>query len=244
MTALGMASGWRNSSFSFTRSSVTPAMALNSPAESVVGIETCGIAGPAGGSRSASISSGVRMPLARHIRTAFAPSVSEPPPKVTMRSASTAQAASVASITSRRGVCGLMRSNWPATLLPSARRSFSISPVSRPSVPLTIRKMRSAPSRSASSAAACSSGAPKLTASIRPNATRPDFIESSPCSRRLEDRPEPSIWRPVPPSIMRWPPTGSQTARLTTGLPLRDTTRSDGAGRRELHERRGLRSGF
>jgi hypothetical protein len=36
-TALGMISGWRSSSFTFVRSSVTPAIALNSPPESVVG---------------------------------------------------------------------------------------------------------------------------------------------------------------------------------------------------------------
>jgi hypothetical protein len=49
--------------------------------------------------RSLSIASGERMSLARHICTAFAPSVIEPPPIVTMRSACAARAASVASMT-------------------------------------------------------------------------------------------------------------------------------------------------
>ena len=40
MTACGMVSGWRNSSFTLVASLVTPAMPENSPADSVVGIET------------------------------------------------------------------------------------------------------------------------------------------------------------------------------------------------------------
>ena len=37
ITADGTIEGWRNNSFTRVRSSVTPAMALNSPPESVVG---------------------------------------------------------------------------------------------------------------------------------------------------------------------------------------------------------------
>ena len=40
ITACGMVSGWRNISFTLVASLVTPAMPENSPADSVVGIET------------------------------------------------------------------------------------------------------------------------------------------------------------------------------------------------------------
>ena len=87
-------------------------MALNSPPESVVGTLIWRTVGAfiSGGpmlpsapltGRSLSISSAARMSLARHICTALAPSVMEPPPMVTMRSAFAALAASVAAITAR-----------------------------------------------------------------------------------------------------------------------------------------------
>src|SRR5581483_4503499 len=41
ITACGMQAGWRNISFTLVASLVTPAMPENSPADSVVGIETC-----------------------------------------------------------------------------------------------------------------------------------------------------------------------------------------------------------
>ena len=40
-TALGMMRGWRSSSLTFVRSSVTPAKALKSPADKVVGTLIC-----------------------------------------------------------------------------------------------------------------------------------------------------------------------------------------------------------
>jgi hypothetical protein len=47
-------------------------------------------------------------------------------------------------MTQDRGVCGSMASKVPAWRLPSALRMFSISLVSRLSVPLTSRKTREA----------------------------------------------------------------------------------------------------
>jgi hypothetical protein len=87
------------------------------------------------------------MSLARQSCTALAPSVMEPPPTVTMRSASAARACSLAAITAARGVCGGIASNVPTQRWPMARRMFSITSVSRLSVPLTIRNARFAPSR-------------------------------------------------------------------------------------------------
>ena len=89
--------------------------------------------------------SAVRISLARQSCTALAPSVIEPPPIVTMRSALAARACSAAAITAARGVCGGIASKVPTQRGPSARRIFSISSVSRLSVPLTIRKARLAP---------------------------------------------------------------------------------------------------
>ena len=137
-------------------------MAENSPAESVVGTLICRTVGALHGGaapftgRSASSASGVRTSLARQSCTALAPSVTEPPPIVTIRSAPVSRACSAAAITARRGVCGGMLSNTPTQRLPRARRTLSISSVSRLSVPLTIRNTRCA-SR-ASSAIACAAG--------------------------------------------------------------------------------------
>ena len=117
--------------------------------------------GPATG-RSASSASAVRMSLARQSCTALAPSVIEPPPTVTIRSASASRAIAAASMTARRGVCGGIRSNSPAKRLPSARRTLAISSVVRLSVPLTIRNTRSASRRRASSATASAAGRPNV----------------------------------------------------------------------------------
>src|SRR6266446_7539287 len=104
--------------------------------------------GPLTGRRP-SIASALRTSLARHSCTALAPSVVEPPPTVTIRSAPASRAISAASITACRGVCGGMWSNRPANRLLSARRTLAISSVVRFSVPLTIRKdpLSVAPSR-------------------------------------------------------------------------------------------------
>ena len=53
-----------------------------------------------------------------------------------------ARAWSPAAMTAARGVCGGIASKVPAQRAPSARRMFSITSVSRLSVPLTIRKAR------------------------------------------------------------------------------------------------------
>ena len=179
-----MMRGWRSSSFTFVRSSVTPAMALNSPPDKVVGTLICRtVGGFIGGGptvpsapftgRSLSIAPGERISLARHICTALAPSVMEPPPMVTIRSACAALAASVASMTARRGVCGGIRLNVPAHRLPSPRRTLSISSVFRLSELLTIRKTRVAPRRCTWSATASAAALPNTTSSISPKTTRP-----------------------------------------------------------------------
>ena len=153
-------------------------MAENSPADSVVGTVICRIVGALHGGglpstgRSVSIASGVRMSLARQSCTALAPSVIDPPPTVTMRSAPSPRACSAAAMTALRGVCGGMRSNVPTQRLPSARRTFSISSVCWFSVPLTIRSTRCA--SCASSATAWAAGMPNSTCSIWLNTTRPD----------------------------------------------------------------------
>ena len=56
--------------------------------------------------RIASMPSAVRTLLARQSCTALAPSVIEPPPTVTMRSALAARASPAAAMTASRGVCG------------------------------------------------------------------------------------------------------------------------------------------
>ena len=117
--------------------------------------------------------SGWRMSLARQSCTALAPSVIEPPPTVTIRSASAARAWSAAAMTASRGVCGGIASKVPTQRGPSTRRMFSISSVSRFSVPLTIRNARFAPSRSSCSTIASDAGRPNTTSSIAPNTTRP-----------------------------------------------------------------------
>src|SRR6185312_5187887 len=97
MTALGMTSGWRTLSFTLVAMLVTPALAENSPPAIVVGTliwRTLGAViggGAPFAARMASILSTVRILLARQSCTAFAPSVIEPPPTVTMRSASAAR---------------------------------------------------------------------------------------------------------------------------------------------------------
>src|SRR5215475_9562528 len=168
-TALGTMSGWRNSSFTLVRSSVTPEIGENSPADSVVGIEICRTAdGFTGlGARTLSSEAASRMSLPRQSWTALAPSVIEPPPRVTIRSARASRACSAAAITAARGVCGGILSKVPTQWLPSARRTFSISSVSRLSVPLTIRNTRSAPCRFTSSASVAAAGLPNCTSSMR-----------------------------------------------------------------------------
>src|SRR5262249_12410832 len=159
-------------------------MALKSPPDRVVGtlIWRSGAVLIGGGAaapsapltgRNLSMPSGERMSLARHICTALAASVTEPPPMVTRRSAPAALAASAASITAARGVCCAIRSKLPAQRLPSARMTLPVSPVLRLSELLTIRKTRLAASRSTASATASAAGLPKTTSSILEKTTRP-----------------------------------------------------------------------
>ena len=179
ITARGINSGWRNASLTLVFSLVTPAVAENSPPAIVVGTliwRTVGAASCGEVPRPAlilSMSSGLRISLARQSCTALAPSVIEPPPIVTMMSAPAVRACSLAAMTAARGVCGGIASKVPAQRCPSTRRMFSISSVSRFSVPLTIRKARFAPSRSNCSTIASDAGRPNTTSSIAPNTTRP-----------------------------------------------------------------------
>ena len=161
MTACGMVSGWRNSSFTLVASLVTPAMPENSPAESVVGMEIWRtVGGLTSVARIRSIASTVVMSLARQSWTALAPSVIEPPPRVTIRSARASRAWAAAAMIAERGEWAGMLSKVPTHLLPSARRTFSTSSVLRLSVPLTIRKTRAAPCAVTSSAIDCAAGLP------------------------------------------------------------------------------------
>src|SRR6516165_4243332 len=184
-TARGIIPGCRNSSLTRCRSSITPAMALNSPADNVVGTVTCGTegglhgggpttpSGPFTGRYWSSVSV-LRMSFARQSCTAFAPPVTEPPPIVTIRSAPASRAIAAASITARRGVCGGIWLNRPANRLPSARRIFTTSSVVRFNVPLAITNTRSAWYRRASSATTSVAGLPNTTSSISPKTTRPE----------------------------------------------------------------------
>jgi hypothetical protein len=157
----------------------TPAIALNSPPAIVVGTLIWRTTGAfIGGAtpltaRIRSMSSVVRTSLARQSCTALAPSVIEPPPTVTMRSALALRACSVATTTASRGVCGGMASKVPTQRGPSVVRIFSISSVVRLSVPLTIRKARLACRRSSCSATAPAAGRPNTTSSMAPKTTRP-----------------------------------------------------------------------
>ena len=112
--------------------------------------------------------------LARQSCTALAPSVIEPPPTVTMRSAHRRRAPGLAAaMTAARGVCAGIASKMATQRAPSARRIFSISSVSRLSVPLTIRNARTAFRRSICSTIASAAGRPNTTSSMAPNTTRP-----------------------------------------------------------------------
>src|ERR1700721_2524654 len=115
----------------------------------------------------------LRTSLPRQICTALAPSVIEPPPTVTIRSAPTARACSAAAITASRGVCGGIASKVPAQRGPRPSRIFAISSVSRFSVPLTIRNARVVPRRSICAGIAVAAGTPNTTSSMAPNTTRP-----------------------------------------------------------------------
>ena len=179
ITARGINSGWRSASLTLVFSLVTPAVAENSPPAIVVGTliwRTVGAASCGEAPRPAlirSMSSGLRISLARQSCTALAPSVIEPPPIGNNESASAVRACSLAAMTAARGVCGGIASKVPAQRGPSARRMFSITSVSRFSVPLTIRKARCAPSRFNCSTIASDAGRPNTTSSIAPNTTRP-----------------------------------------------------------------------
>ena len=130
IAARGITSGWASRSLTLVRSLVTPAMALNSPPAIVVGTliwRTSGglsFGAPPLPARTRSISSTLRTSLARQICTALAPSVIEPPPTVTMRSAPAARACSEAAITAARGVCAGIASKVPTQRAPSACPDF------------------------------------------------------------------------------------------------------------------------
>ena len=116
----------------------------------------------------------VRMSLARQSCTALAPSVIEPPPTVTIRSAFAARAASLAAITASRGVCGGIASNRPAQRGPSACADLPDLvglPVQRARDHQERARWRQAgPSARRSLRAA---GWPNTTSSIAPKTTRP-----------------------------------------------------------------------
>ena len=137
-------------------------MPENSPADSVVGMEICRTVGAFTSAvpRILSMSSTVRTSLDRQSWTALAPSVIEPPPRVTITSARASRAWLAAATMAERGEWAGILSKMPTHLLPSARRTFSTSSVSRLRVPLTIRKTRSAPWAATSSATDGAAGWP------------------------------------------------------------------------------------
>jgi hypothetical protein len=155
---------------------VQPAKLVNSPAESVVGIDTVRIPASVFGrrvtpsgpvtARSPSSARASAIPLARHIPTILAASVTEPPPSVTSRSAPAARAAFAAATTSMRGVCAPIRVHVPARWFPNAACARATKSVSRDSVPPAIRNTRPAPSRARSSASAPSKSRPNSTRSM------------------------------------------------------------------------------
>ena len=124
MVARGMVRACRSICFTCVRSSVTPAIWLNSPPAIVVGTLICRTAGGlSGGSspprtRMPSMPSMVETSLARQSCTALAPSVIEPPPTVTMRSALASRAWLAAAITAARGVCAGILSKMPTQRAP------------------------------------------------------------------------------------------------------------------------------
>jgi hypothetical protein len=162
IAARGIVSGCASFSLTLVVSLVTPANALNSPPEIVVGTLICRTVGAIGAVtlRTRSMSAVLVMSLARQICTALAPSVIEPPPTVTMMSAWTARACPAAAMTALRGVCAGIASNTPAQRLPSASLIFAISSVVRFSVPDTISSARCAPIRSNCSVTAAAAGWP------------------------------------------------------------------------------------
>ena len=186
MVARGISKGWRSASLTLVRSLVTPAMEVNSPPAIVVGALiwrtvggfNAGAVPPT--ARSLSMPSTSLTSLARQSCTALAPSVIEPPPTVTMRSALAARAWLVAAITAARGVCAGIASKIATQRDPSALRIFLITSVSRLSVPLTIRNALLAPIRSICSTITSDAGRPKTTSSMAPNTTRPLCTLSSP----------------------------------------------------------------
>src|SRR5215471_6026300 len=120
MTADGITIGWRNNSFTLVVSLVTPAIPENSPADKVVGTliwRTVGGRNDAS-PRHASSPSEVVIWFARQSCTAFAPSVIDPPPTVTIKSAFASHALFAAATTAERGVCAGIRSKAEAQRLP------------------------------------------------------------------------------------------------------------------------------
>ena len=179
IAARGINNGWRSISLTLVRSFVTPAMEENSPPAIVVGALIWRTVGGASGGDTPptalilSIPSTSETSLARQSCTALAPSVIEPPPIVTMRSAFAARAWLAAATTAARGVCGGIASKVPTQRGPNARRMFAITSVSRLSVPLTIRNALTARRRSICSTIASDAGRPNTTSSMVPNTTRP-----------------------------------------------------------------------
>jgi len=108
-------------------------------------------------------------PLPRQRPTIFAASVTDPPPRVTIRSAPVSRAAFAAATTSIRGVWGPIFAQTSAQRLPSMWRSRSTVSVVRESVPLARMNTARASIRLISCASASSKRLPKMTLSIAGN---------------------------------------------------------------------------
>ena len=166
----GTSSAWPKPCLARVALSVTPAREVKSAAESVVDTESMriGFGGASSGSaavpsaRKGAIASGVSSPCHRQASTALVPSIEDPPPTATSRSARAARAAFAAAITSSRGLWARMVVNEPAQRSPSARCTCCSGPSSsRASDALLTRNARFAPSRCASAAMASPAGSPK-----------------------------------------------------------------------------------
>jgi hypothetical protein len=143
--------GSKTMPFTRVRSSVTPAAGVNSPADSVVGIASCG--------------SGAASSRTARSATTFAVSITLPPPNATMASASATRAASVAWATEFAGTCCRQRANVPAWSGP--RLASSCASAGEPSSRLRVlsTNARRTPRRRSSSGTCASAPAPESTRS-------------------------------------------------------------------------------
>ena len=153
-TTLGASRGSTMACFTRVPSSVMPATAVNSPAESVVGTATCGSPRPACGAEVSS----------RRCTAALAASMGLPPPKLTTQSARYVSSASARPATAAAGTCWRAPVNTWTQRAPSAPVTCARSGEAPRVRPVTTTA-RDAPSRSTSSPRCATLPAPNTTRS-------------------------------------------------------------------------------